>query len=129
MFKKSKKGFSLLELLLVMGIIAALVVAAFIVYPKVQASQRAEAESKNISLIQAGVKSLYSGASSYSELSITTIVKAKILPESMTKISGMASSMVNVWTGNIGVNSADTGPSGATGSSFIITYRSVPSLH
>ncbi|ENH5449800.1 prepilin-type N-terminal cleavage/methylation domain-containing protein, partial [Klebsiella pneumoniae] len=33
--KKSKKGFSLLELLLVLGIIAALVVAAFIVYPKV----------------------------------------------------------------------------------------------
>ncbi|EGD5057419.1 prepilin-type N-terminal cleavage/methylation domain-containing protein, partial [Escherichia coli] len=42
---KSKKGFSLLELLLVLGIIAALVVAAFIVYPKVQASQRAQAES------------------------------------------------------------------------------------
>ncbi len=43
--RKSKKGFSLLELLLVLGIIAALVVAAFIVYPKVQASQRAQAES------------------------------------------------------------------------------------
>ncbi|EOZ4665291.1 prepilin-type N-terminal cleavage/methylation domain-containing protein, partial [Enterobacter asburiae] len=41
---KSKKGFSLLELLLVLGIIAALVVAAFIVYPKVQASQRSQAE-------------------------------------------------------------------------------------
>lgn len=44
--RKSKKGFSLLELLLVLGIIAALVVAAFIVYPKVQASQRAQAESR-----------------------------------------------------------------------------------
>jgi prepilin-type N-terminal cleavage/methylation domain-containing protein len=53
---KSKKGFSLLELLLVLGIIAALVVAAFIVYPKVQASQRAQAESNNIATIQAGVK-------------------------------------------------------------------------
>lgn len=54
--RKSKKGFSLLELLLVLGIIAALVVAAFIVYPKVQASQRAQAESNNIATIQAGVK-------------------------------------------------------------------------
>jgi prepilin-type N-terminal cleavage/methylation domain-containing protein len=53
---KSKKGFSLLELLLVLGIIAALVVAAFIVYPKVQASQRSQAESNNIATIQAGVK-------------------------------------------------------------------------
>ena len=42
---KSKKGFSLLELLLVLGIIAALVVAAFIVYPKVQASQRAHSNN------------------------------------------------------------------------------------
>ncbi|ENK4556397.1 prepilin-type N-terminal cleavage/methylation domain-containing protein, partial [Escherichia coli] len=33
MNKHNKKGFSLLELLLVLGIIAALVVAAFIVYP------------------------------------------------------------------------------------------------
>lgn len=35
---KSKKGFSLLELLLVLGVIAALIVAAFMIFPKVQAS-------------------------------------------------------------------------------------------
>lgn len=35
---KSKKGFSLLEILLVLGIIASLIVAAFIVYPKIQSS-------------------------------------------------------------------------------------------
>lgn len=45
----NKKGFSLLELLLVLGIIAALIVAAFIVYPKVQDSNRATTEAKNIS--------------------------------------------------------------------------------
>ncbi|WP_224718157.1 type 4 pilus major pilin [Pectobacterium versatile] len=126
--RKNKKGFSLLELILVMGVIAALVVAVFIVYPKVQASQRAEAEVKNIALIQAGTKSLYSAVSSYSGLAITTLVKAKVLPESIQKTSGAASSMVNVWKGNISVSSADTGPSGAIGSSFIITYRSVPAV-
>lgn len=42
--KRKSKKVSLLELLLVLGIIAALVVAAFIVYPKVQASQRAQAK-------------------------------------------------------------------------------------
>lgn len=71
---------------------------------------------------------MYSGASSYSGLSITTLTKAKILPESMTKVSGMAQSIVNVWKGNVSVSSADTGPSGATGSSFVITYRSVPAV-
>lgn len=44
--RKSKRGFSLLESILVMGVIAALVVVAFIAYPKVQAFQRAEAETK-----------------------------------------------------------------------------------
>ena len=43
---KRRKGFSLLELLLVLGIIAALIVAAFIVYPKVRTSQIVDAESK-----------------------------------------------------------------------------------
>ncbi|MED5727507.1 type II secretion system protein [Enterobacter hormaechei] len=38
--RKSKKGFSLLEILLVLGAIAALIVAAFMIFPKVQASQR-----------------------------------------------------------------------------------------
>lgn len=62
MNKQIKKGISLLELVLVLGIISALVVAAFIVYPKVQASQRAQAERNNIATILAGVKSLYTSA-------------------------------------------------------------------
>lgn len=41
---KIQQGFSLLELLLVLGTIAALIVGAFIVYPKVQAAQRADTE-------------------------------------------------------------------------------------
>ena len=80
---KNKKGFSLLELLLVLGIIAALVVAAFIVYPKVQASQRAQAESNNIATIQAGVKALYTSASSFTGLTNTVAVQAKIFPDNM----------------------------------------------
>jgi prepilin-type N-terminal cleavage/methylation domain-containing protein len=74
---KSKKGFSLLELLLVLGIIAALVVAAFIVYPKVQASQRAQAESNNIATIQAGVKALYTSASSFTGLTNLLLFRRK----------------------------------------------------
>ncbi len=128
--KKKQKRFFPFRINFSYGVIAALVVAVFIVYPKVQASQRAEAEAevKNIALIQVGTKSLYSAVSSYSGLAITTLVKAKVLPESMQKTSGAASSMVNVWKGNISVSSADTGPSGAIGSSFIITYRSVPAV-
>ncbi|WP_075208443.1 type 4 pilus major pilin [Klebsiella michiganensis] len=123
---KKNKGFSLLELLLVLGIIAALVVGAFIVYPKVQASQRAEAESKNLATIQAGVKSLYTSASSFSGLTNTVAVGAKIFPDNMLVGTGTSASVVNTFKGNVTVVSANTGPSSATGSSFTITYNNVP---
>ncbi|TCL43328.1 prepilin-type N-terminal cleavage/methylation domain-containing protein [Raoultella planticola] len=123
---KSKKGFSLLELLLVLGIIAALVVAAFIVYPKVQASQRAQAESNNIATIQAGVKALYTSASSFTGLTNTVAVQAKIFPDNMLSGSGSSATPINAFKGNVVVASADTGPSAATGSSFTITYSNVP---
>ena len=123
--KKSKKGFSLLELLLVLGIIAALVVAAFIVYPKVQASQRAQAESNNIATIQAGVKSLFTSASSFTGLSNSVAVKAKIFPDNMLSGSGNATP-INAFKGAVTLAAANTGPSGADGSSFTITYENVP---
>ncbi|HGY8314653.1 TPA: type 4 pilus major pilin, partial [Escherichia coli] len=124
--RKSKKGFSLLELLLVLGIIAALVVAAFIVYPKVQASQRAQAESNNIATIQAGVKALYTSASSFTGLTNSVAVQAKIFPDNMLSGSGSSATPINAFKGNVVVASADTGPSEATGSSFTITYSNVP---
>lgn len=40
--KYRKKGFSLLELMLVLGIIAALIVSAFIIYPKAQLAQKTD---------------------------------------------------------------------------------------
>ncbi len=123
---KNKKGFSLLELLLVLGIIAALVVAAFIVYPKVQASQRAQAESNNIATIQAGVKALYTSASSFTGLTNSVAVQAKIFPDNMLSGSGSAAKPINAFKGNVTLAADKTGPSGADGSSFTITYSNVP---
>lgn len=124
--RKSKKGFSLLELLLVLGIIAALVVAAFIVYPKVQASQRAQAESNNIATIQAGVKALYTSASSFTGLTNTVAVQAKIFPDNMLSGTGNTAKPINAFKGNVMLAAAATGPSSAAGSSFTITYSNVP---
>ncbi|HBB8367448.1 TPA: prepilin-type N-terminal cleavage/methylation domain-containing protein [Escherichia coli] len=124
--KKSKKGFSLLELLLVLGIIAALVVAAFIVYPKVQASQRAQAESNNIAAIQAGVKALYASASSFTGLTKYVAAEANIFPDNMLINSGAFTRPLNAFKGDVALAADKTGPSGADGSSFTITYSNVP---
>ncbi|HBA4253763.1 TPA: prepilin-type N-terminal cleavage/methylation domain-containing protein [Escherichia coli] len=62
---KSKKGFSLLELLLVLGIVAAFIVAAFIVYPKIQTMYRVDRISKTIVGVKSSIKQLYQGQAYY----------------------------------------------------------------
>ena len=80
---KNRKGFSLLELLLVMGIIAALIVGAFVVYPKVRASNNAAIEAKNIAMIQSSARSLYAAKGNYNGLYTTVLTNADLLPKSM----------------------------------------------
>lgn len=121
---RKNKGFSLLEILLVLAIAAALVIGAFIVYPKVQAGARADAESKNISTIVAGIKSLYTSSSTYAGLTNTVAANAKIFPDNM--LNGSSTTPINAWKGNVTVAAANTGPSSATGSSFTIQYLAVP---
>lgn len=123
---KKKKGFSLLELLLVLGIVAALIVSAFLIYPKAQSSQRAAAEAKNLATIQAGVKSLYGGIASYSGLTNATALGAKVFPDVMISGTGTSADVVNSFKGSVTVAPDNTGPSGVAGSSFTITYTGVP---
>lgn len=120
--KRSKKGFSLLELLLVLGIIAALIIAAFIVYPKVQAYRNVKIESNNISALKAEISSLYSSTSgsipnSYSLNSV--LIDAKAAPIAM--ISG-TNKLRNVWGGDVYVGTYDI----ANASAFVIQYNHVP---
>lgn len=122
----SKKGFSLLELLLVLGIIAALVVAAFIVYPKVQDSNRAATEAKNISALMAGVKSLYSGQSYYKGLDDQVAYKAKIYPDNM--VVGNGTNFVNSYSGTVSVESSANTSTGEDDSGFRIKYTLLPSI-
>ncbi len=122
---KSKKGFTLLELLLVLGIIAALVVAAFIVYPKVRDSRYVDIEAKHIGQIYASVKSAYAGQPDYRGLSTTAVsIPAQFFPDDMLTKNitwGMSS-----WGGYVVVDANNISPSGASNSSFTITYSDVP---
>ena len=76
---KKKNGFSLIELLLVLGIIAALAITAFMIYPKVSASNNAQTEATNINTIKASVTSLYSSSPDYTGLDTEVGIKSKIL--------------------------------------------------
>lgn len=124
---KSIKGFSLIELLLVMAIIAALVVASFIVYPKVQAGRAAEQEAKIITSAVAGVKALYPSRD-YRSITSEVAANAAVFPSEMVMPDG---TIQNRWGGMVEVTpSARTGAIANNSSArryFRIVYTNVPS--
>ena len=77
---KQSKGFTLVEILLVVGFIALAGVGIYATYNKVQVSNQANVESRNIDTIRAGIKGLYGSKSAYTGLTNTVINQAKITP-------------------------------------------------
>ena len=114
--KRKYKGFSLLEILLVLAVAAGLVIGAFMVYTKVQMSQKIDKESKNITAIQAGVKSLYSGRAKLSSLNETVLIQSKSVPDNMFQDG----KLINEWKGEVTVEY-----SGNHGK-YNIIYNNVP---
>jgi hypothetical protein len=67
-----------------------------------------------------------SSASSFTGLTNSVAVQAKIFPDNMLSGSGSAAKPINAFKGNVTLAADKTGPSGADGSSFTITYENVP---
>lgn len=110
---RNKKGFSLLELLLSLAIISAFIVAAFLVYPGVKASNEVNQETKNLSAIYVASKELFSSSSDYSKWSLNVLVKAKALPDNMI-FSESTSEYRNAWGRNVRYSLYSTPESGYT---------------
>lgn len=121
---KRNQGFSLVEILLVIGIIIALAIAAFILYPRVQSSQQANAEGQNITAILAQTKQVFSNGL-YDGLTNDVANSARIFPSSMNgNVNAAGTAIKNVWGGAVTI--AD--PNAALGDrQFTLKYVGVPS--
>ena len=121
-----QSGFSLIELLLVMAVIAALAVAAFIIYPRVQAGRAATGEADIIAAAQTSAKSLFT-TSNYNGLTSLVAAQANFFPASM--LDTPPTTITNEWGGVVSMFASDvTGSAVPTGPTnfFTITYPSVP---
>ncbi|MHC3434930.1 type IV pilin [Diaphorobacter sp. HDW4B] len=121
-----KAGFTLVEILLVVGFIALAGIGIYTVYTKVQMSNAALTEGKNMDTIKAGVKNLFGGTRNYTDLNNTVINDARVTPDSMRAIPYKTAdgAINNSFGGVVTVTPASLG--GASDNAFSVRYENVP---
>lgn len=128
-FKKQKKnrGFTLVEILLVVGFIAVAGLAVYVTYNKVSSSGQANTETRNLSTLQAGVKSLYGGSTNYTGITNAVLNDGRVTPDSMRPIPYTlgATAINNTFGGTVDVIATTLG-GGTANNGFQITYNRVP---
>jgi prepilin-type N-terminal cleavage/methylation domain-containing protein len=124
-------GFTLIEILLVIGIIAILAIAAFVIYPQVQSSSRANTEQSNITSISAGIKNLYATTHDYATLTGGIANQAGVIPPTMN--GGNATStatLSSAWSGAVTISGSDAAGAASTAvgtRQFRLVYAAMPS--
>lgn len=99
------KGFTLTEILLVLVIAAAIVISAFIIYPKVKVASDTKTEITNFGYIVATIKQIYGSSAGYGSLNTQILIDSNNVPENM--ING--SDIINSWSGKYYVSGFDAG--------------------
>ena len=66
---KRKRGFSLVELLLVLGVMAVILIAAFVIYPRVRSDMKVKQEIEYVNKIEAQIKNNFASTGNYKQLS------------------------------------------------------------
>lgn len=129
------RGFSLIELLLALGVIAILLVAAFVIYPQVRVSQQINQEKSNLSMLQSGIRAaLAPQGGNYAVLGAVTETtgnqfanQARIVPTSMNSGDFSGSTITNGWGGAVVLHATvGTFEGYRPGRSFGIQYNNVP---
>lgn len=117
--KKKSKGFSLLEIILVLAVAAGFIIGVFSLLSKSQMSAKANQEARNILALQSEIQRMYQGQPNYNGLTTTLLVQGKLVPESMLATPGSANSdILNSFGGKVLTGIVTTG--------FTLSYYAIP---
>lgn len=132
-----KQAFSLIEMLLVLGVLSILLLAAFVLYPQLRDSSQANKEASNLASIKAVINNMYLTQGNYQGLMTGLANQARAFPASMNEgnYGNVTSSAIRTsWGGRVQVDNIDyeislRGASSrvlAPNHSFVIRYFNVP---
>ncbi len=110
------------------GFIALAGIGIYTVYTKVQNSNAALTEGKNLDTLRAGVKNLYGGTQNYTGLTNAVINDARATPDAMRKVNPYTvndNNINNSFGGKVTILPKKLG-SGSADNGFYVAYENVP---
>lgn len=121
---RPQTGITLIETIIVLGVLAIIVIVALAIYPIVKASVQSNRETNNITTIAASLDSVYAGVGTYAGLNNLVAVQEKVFPANMVSGPLTAPVVTNSLGGSVTVAPAMP-PGGQPNSGFTITSTNI----
>lgn len=105
--KRHQAGATLLEIMMVLGIIAVIVIGALAFFQKASTSNKVQTEVKNLTALISGIEQMYSPQGSFAGVDNDAIWNANFVAEGMKGAN--AGDLLTQWKGDVAVTPTGTG--------------------